>query len=163
DLPRGGRVSAHLLRAGDTMVYRDADDGSLLSGYGSSYGWVTWESAPDARLRQRTVASIGRLTWTRDADMLDRDVSGKRVPSGAGRGHEPAAQRLVAAARGHDAPRGVGTLHAVAGARVDPGAGRRDGARAHRAVGAARARPGAGAPARALGARGGLRPARRPA
>jgi hypothetical protein len=81
DLPNGGRVSAHLLHAGDDMTFRDSDDGTLLSRYVSSYAWVTWDGSPDARLRQRTVASVGRLSWRRDAQALDYDESGKVVPA----------------------------------------------------------------------------------
>jgi hypothetical protein len=83
DLPGGGRISAHLLGARDAMTFRDQAEGTLLSRYGSGYGWVTWESADRARLRQRTVASLGHLTWLRDIDDVGYNAFGHRVPTGA--------------------------------------------------------------------------------
>ena len=71
DLPRLGRVTAHVLHAGDRLTYLDVDDPSLRSRYASTYGWLTWEGELGARLRQRTVASIGRLHWRRDGERVE--------------------------------------------------------------------------------------------
>jgi len=75
DFGRGGRVAVHGLDAGDAMTYLDSPDPSIRSRYRSSYGWVTWNSGIGARVRQQTVASIGRLTWSRDGDGVARDGS----------------------------------------------------------------------------------------
>ena len=71
DLPRFGRVAAHVLHAGDRLTYLDSDEPSLRSRYGSTYTWLTWEGDVGARLRQRTVASVGRLRWRRDGERLE--------------------------------------------------------------------------------------------
>jgi hypothetical protein len=73
DLPRLGRVTAHVLHAGDRLTYLDVDDPSLRSRYASTYGWLTWEGELGARLRQRTVASVGRLRWRRDGERVAFD------------------------------------------------------------------------------------------
>jgi outer membrane receptor protein involved in Fe transport len=70
--PRGGRLAAHVLHAGDNLRYLDTPDPSIRSRYGSSYAWLTWEERLGERLRQQTVASVGRLTWRRDGDGLFR-------------------------------------------------------------------------------------------
>jgi hypothetical protein len=72
DLGRAGRMSFHVLDAGDRLRYLDSPDPSIRSRYRSSYGWMTWEGRVGARLRQQTVASIGRLTWQRDGEQLER-------------------------------------------------------------------------------------------
>ena len=66
NLGNGGRVAVHVLDAGDAMTYLDTPDPSIRSRYRSSYGWITWDARLGSRLRQQTVASIGRLTWRRD-------------------------------------------------------------------------------------------------
>ena len=75
DFGRAGRVALHALDAGDAMTYLDSPDPSIRSRYRSSYGWVTWNSDVGSRVRQRTVASLGRLTWSRDGDGVARDGS----------------------------------------------------------------------------------------
>ncbi len=71
DLPGLGRVALHVLHAGDRLTYLDVDDPSLRSRYRSGYVWGTWEGAVGARLRQRTVASLGRLRWARDGERTE--------------------------------------------------------------------------------------------
>ena len=73
DLGRAGRIAAHVLDAGDALTYLDTPDPSIRSRYRSSYGWVTWDGNLGRRVRQQTVASIGRLTWRRDGDGTARD------------------------------------------------------------------------------------------
>jgi hypothetical protein len=72
DLGRAGRVAVHVLDAGDALTYLDTPDPSIRSRYRSSYGWLTWNGAVGSRVRQQTVASIGRLTWRRDGDRVSR-------------------------------------------------------------------------------------------
>jgi hypothetical protein len=72
DLASGGRVAAHVLHAGDNLKYLDPGDPNIRSRYASSYAWLTWDDRFSSRLRQRTVASIGRLTWRREGDAFDR-------------------------------------------------------------------------------------------
>jgi len=70
DLGRAGRMSVHVLDAGDALRYLDTPDPSIRSRYRSTYGWLNWEGR-FGPLRQRTVASLGRLTWRRDGDRVD--------------------------------------------------------------------------------------------
>lgn len=61
------RVSAQLLLAGDKTQYA-IKDGSIGSGYGSNYGWLTWDAQFGESLVARTVLSSGKLTWQREGD-----------------------------------------------------------------------------------------------
>lgn len=72
DLPRGGRVALHMLLAGDQLNYLDGND-HLNSRYGNRYLWLTWAGNQSSRLRQTTVASLGRITWDRAGDIFERD------------------------------------------------------------------------------------------
>ena len=72
DLKRGGRIAAHVLYAGDNLKYIDEGDPSIRSQYSSGYAWLTWDDRFGSRVRQQTVASVGRLTWRRKGDAFDR-------------------------------------------------------------------------------------------
>ena len=74
DLGRAGRVAVHALDAGDALTYLDTPDPSIRSRYRSSYGWATWTGRVGSRLRQQTVVSIGRLSWHRDGERIERGV-----------------------------------------------------------------------------------------
>jgi hypothetical protein len=64
-------VAAHLLHAGDRLVFEEAPS-RIESHYDNSYGWLTWRARLSQRLTAYTVASIGRLTWRRQG----RDFEG---------------------------------------------------------------------------------------
>jgi hypothetical protein len=69
DLPRGGRIAMHVLRAGDNFRFLKKDEPNIFSSYGSSYGWLTWDNAMiGGRLRMQTVASVGALSWQRHGE-----------------------------------------------------------------------------------------------
>jgi TonB-dependent receptor-like protein/carboxypeptidase family protein len=72
DFGRVGRIALHALDAGDAMTYLDTPDPSIRSHYHSSYVWATWEGSVGSRLLQQTVASVGRLSWHRDGDRVER-------------------------------------------------------------------------------------------
>ena len=72
DLGAAGRIAIHGLDAGDALTYLDTPDPSIRSRYRSSYGWITWSGPVGPRLRQQTVASVGRLSWRRDGEAIDR-------------------------------------------------------------------------------------------
>lgn len=69
DLGRAGRLAVHLLDAGDALTYLDTPDPSIRSRYRSSYAWLNWEGRA-GRLRQQTVASLGRLGWRREGERI---------------------------------------------------------------------------------------------
>ena len=73
DLGSNQRVAAHVLHAGDKMRYLSADDPSIFSGYGSSYGWITWDAGIGSRLSSATVASVSKLTWDRQGNQNDQN------------------------------------------------------------------------------------------
>jgi len=64
-------LSAHFLHAGDDLFLDPealADDdtvGELSTGWGNSYGWVTWKAFFSPRVRAQTVASAGRISKSR--------------------------------------------------------------------------------------------------
>jgi hypothetical protein len=69
-------VSAHVLRAGDAFVLADApfqgaDTLDFVSGWTSSYGWVTWDATPGSMLRARSMAWVGRLSRERTGFLVD--------------------------------------------------------------------------------------------
>ncbi|HEX7981829.1 MAG TPA: TonB-dependent receptor, partial [Gemmatimonadaceae bacterium] len=69
DLPAGGRVALHALRAGDTFKYLKRDQPNIFSGYGSSYAWATWDQPFfDQRLRMQSVASGSAISWRRHGE-----------------------------------------------------------------------------------------------
>ena len=74
DLGRAGRVALHALDAADALTYLDTPDPSIRSHYSSSYLWATWDGRVGSRLRQQTIASIGRLSWDRDGDRVERGI-----------------------------------------------------------------------------------------
>ena len=69
DLPGGGRIAVHALRASDSFRFLKKDEPNIFSRYGSSYGWVTWDDrfAGD-RLGVQTVLSSGALSWQRHGE-----------------------------------------------------------------------------------------------
>jgi hypothetical protein len=73
DLGRAGTLAFHVLDAGDAMTYLDTPDPSIRSRYRSSYVWTTWDSRIGP-FRQRTVASLGNLTWRRDGERIENGV-----------------------------------------------------------------------------------------
>ena len=73
DLGRAGTLAIHVLDAGDAMTYLDTPDPSIRSRYRSSYLWTTWDSHIGP-FRQRTVASLGDLTWRRDGERVEKGL-----------------------------------------------------------------------------------------
>jgi hypothetical protein len=68
-LPVGrGTLSAHLLHAGDDVLYETDEGGRLEGEHGSSYGWLNWKTPLGDRGEVQTVLSIGRLDWNRRAN-----------------------------------------------------------------------------------------------
>lgn len=66
------RLSAHLLRAGDTGKFVDDDDvGEVDSNYGSTYGWVAWDASLLDGLKVSTRLFATHLDWHRFADEHD--------------------------------------------------------------------------------------------
>ena len=73
DLPRGGNLAIHALRAGDTFKYLKRDEPNIFSGYGSSYAWATWDQPFfDARLRMQSVVSGSAISWHRHGEDYSR-------------------------------------------------------------------------------------------
>ncbi len=69
DLPGGGRIALHALRAGDSFRFLKKDEPNIFSRYGSSYGWVTWDDQfAGERLRMQTVLSRAALSWQRHGE-----------------------------------------------------------------------------------------------
>src|SRR5688572_22805898 len=73
DLGTNQRIAAHVLHAGDKMRYLSADDPSLYSAYGSTYGWVTWDAGIGNKLSSTAVASVSHLTWDRRGSYSDQN------------------------------------------------------------------------------------------
>ncbi len=70
-------LSAQVLYAGDDMRWLDGATGSgVRSAWTNGYGWVTWASSWNGRLRTETVASVGRLTRDRVGDANNPDGGG---------------------------------------------------------------------------------------
>jgi hypothetical protein len=76
DLGRAGKVRLHGLLANDRLKYQDGPHESIDSHYGNAYTWLTWDATHGARLTSQTVASIGRIDWSR--------FGGRFASSGAG-------------------------------------------------------------------------------
>ena len=69
DLPGGGRIALHALRAGDTFRYLKRDEPNIFSGYGSSYAWATWDQPfLGERLRMQSVLSGSAISWQRHGE-----------------------------------------------------------------------------------------------
>jgi outer membrane receptor protein involved in Fe transport len=67
-------VSAHFLHAGDKLdLAQDALDGGSLgdvsTGWGNTYGWLTWKAFFSPRFRARTLVSGGRISRRRHGFM----------------------------------------------------------------------------------------------
>jgi hypothetical protein len=63
-------VSAHLLHAGDRLdLAEDALDigsnGEITTGWGNTYGWLTWKAFFTPRVRATTLVSAGRISRSR--------------------------------------------------------------------------------------------------
>ncbi len=63
-------LSAHILHADDNLrldpsTLGDAEDGELSTGWGNSYGWLTWKAFFTPSIRAQTVASVGRISRSR--------------------------------------------------------------------------------------------------
>jgi len=59
-------VAGHLLHAADKYMFKDDGYGpNVTSGWGSTYGWVTWTAAFSPRIVAQTVASTGQVTRDR--------------------------------------------------------------------------------------------------
>lgn len=80
------RLAVHLLRADDRLRFQSAvEEPLLVSAYESGYLWASWQAQLDERLEARTVVSVGRLGWDREADRFsayqglpDLDVRDRR-------------------------------------------------------------------------------------
>jgi hypothetical protein len=69
DLPGGGRIAVHALRASDSFRFLKKDEPNIFSNYNSTYGWVTWDDDfVGGRLRMQTVLSSGALGWQRHGE-----------------------------------------------------------------------------------------------
>ncbi|HKP14469.1 MAG TPA: TonB-dependent receptor, partial [Gemmatimonadaceae bacterium] len=69
DLPGGGRIALHALRAGDTFRFLKKDEPNIFSGYGSSYAWATLDDQFfDDRLHMQTVLSRSAISWQRHGE-----------------------------------------------------------------------------------------------
>jgi outer membrane receptor protein involved in Fe transport len=74
-------IHANVLHAGDHFGLHDTDDLEIVdleTGWGSSYGWLTWEARLHPRVSATTVASVGRVT--RDRDGLVEDPGRADMP-----------------------------------------------------------------------------------
>ncbi|MBT8398157.1 MAG: TonB-dependent receptor plug domain-containing protein [Gemmatimonadetes bacterium] len=65
-------LSAHILHAVDDLELdpdvlsdSDGDDGEVSTGWGNTYGWITWKAFLSQRIRAQTVASVGRISRSR--------------------------------------------------------------------------------------------------
>ena len=69
DLPGGGRIALHALRAGDTFRFLKKDEPNIFSGYGSSYAWATWDDQfLGDRLKMKSVVSRSAISWQRHGE-----------------------------------------------------------------------------------------------
>ena len=69
DLPSGGRIALHALRAGDSFKFLKKDEPNIFSGYGSSYAWATWDDQFfGERLRTKSVLSLSAISWQRHGE-----------------------------------------------------------------------------------------------
>ena len=69
-------LSAHFLHADDNLeldpsTLGDSEDGELTTGWGNTYGWVTWKAFFTPRVRAQTVASVGRISRSRVGFMVE--------------------------------------------------------------------------------------------
>ena len=69
DLPGGGRIALHALRAGDSFRFLKKDEPNIFSGYGSSYLWATWDDQFfGERLKMKSVLSRSVVSWQRHGE-----------------------------------------------------------------------------------------------
>jgi len=73
---RSSVLTAHALHAGDAFGLHGSDDNGLDfvdldTGWGSSYGWLTWDWTPSLRLSATTMGWVGRVTRNRDGLVVD--------------------------------------------------------------------------------------------
>jgi hypothetical protein len=74
---RRGTISAHVLHAGDHLIYEETEDSGRLEGtHGSSYAWLNWKAGIGERLDMQTILSVGNLDWQRAADERDDGNTG---------------------------------------------------------------------------------------
>jgi hypothetical protein len=69
-------LSAHILQGGDhleldTDAIGEGGLGELSTGWGNSYGWLTWNAFFSPRIRARTVASVGKISRSRIGNMSE--------------------------------------------------------------------------------------------
>lgn len=65
------KLALHLLHAGDQLTYQDdVEKPRLESKYASTYAWATLDAKPREHLSVSTVASLGRLTWSRQGTRI---------------------------------------------------------------------------------------------
>ena len=72
-------VSAHVLTADDKLKTDFLEEVNLSSGYGNTYGWLTWKAQYHPKLGSQTVLSKARLdreAIMRKAPEVDGDISG---------------------------------------------------------------------------------------
>jgi outer membrane cobalamin receptor len=67
------RLTASVLHASDNLRLHDheEDDVDLVTGWKSSYGWITWDAYPGAGITARTVGWVGRVTRNRRGELAD--------------------------------------------------------------------------------------------
>jgi hypothetical protein len=67
------RLTASVLHASDDLKLHDHDndDVDLVTGWKSSYGWLTWDAYPGTGITARTVTWTGRLTRNRLGELAD--------------------------------------------------------------------------------------------
>lgn len=69
-------LTAHVLHAGDSFIYRDKppegiDEADISSTWASSYGWLTWKATPGRRFTSTTIGSTGQISRNRSGFVLD--------------------------------------------------------------------------------------------
>jgi outer membrane receptor protein involved in Fe transport len=74
-------LTAHVLHAGDDFGLHDDNTNDLErvdldTGWGSSYGWLTWDWTPSPRLSATTMGWVGRVTRNRDGLVVDHGRPG---------------------------------------------------------------------------------------
>lgn len=60
-------LALHVLVANDDLDWSEDED-VAVTGYGNSYGWLTWDALLSARLFARTLVSAGLVTTERDGE-----------------------------------------------------------------------------------------------
>lgn len=82
DIHRNHSLTANFLRSGDKLKYVEDDDDVDDTRYGSTYGWLTLNSMLSPKLYIRSIASLGRVTHSRNglgylgsSNVVNYDVS----------------------------------------------------------------------------------------